>query len=231
MLAASGLAIGQNKKFKAVNQNVLASIDHALASSERERLVRRTRVRRSHGVVVGGQTEEVVLEGEEKKREENECFDDGDFYQQLLRDVVESRMLDLGESRESRLSEIELMLLTSADDPTLAGLRLASARGKKTKKVVDTRASKGRKIRCALSFPSPTPSLTVLAIRYHVHEKIQSFMVPIDAGGWHEEQVDELFASLLGRSFPTAVDAEEEAKKVESGAGGAVDVGSLRIFG
>lgn len=98
VLAASGLAIGQNKKFKAVNQNVLASIDHALASSERERLVRRTRVRRSHGAVVGGEKEEIVLEGEEKKREENECFDDGDFYQQLLRDVVESRMLDLGES-------------------------------------------------------------------------------------------------------------------------------------
>ncbi len=32
------------------------------------------------------------------KKEEGECFDDGDFYQQMLRDVVESRMLDLGSS-------------------------------------------------------------------------------------------------------------------------------------
>jgi hypothetical protein len=32
----------------------------------------------------------------EAKKEEGECFDDGDFYGQLLRDIVESRMLDLG---------------------------------------------------------------------------------------------------------------------------------------
>lgn len=40
----------------------------------------------------------------------------------------------------------------------------ALARGKKVKKQVDTRASKGRKI------------------RYHVHEKAQNFMIPIEAG-------------------------------------------------
>jgi protein AATF/BFR2 len=57
--------------------------------------------------------------------------------------------------------------------------------------------------------------------RYHVHEKIQNFMIPIDANGWHEEQVDELFASLLGRSFPAA-QTEAAAPQVEAG--------SLRIF-
>lgn len=37
------------------------------------------------------------LEGEEvEEKGDAECFDDGDFYQQILRDVVESRMLDLG---------------------------------------------------------------------------------------------------------------------------------------
>jgi protein AATF/BFR2 len=37
--------------------------------------------------------------------------------------------------------------------------------------------------------------------RYETHEKLQSFMVPIHVaqGGWHEEQVDELFASLFGK--------------------------------
>ena len=44
-----------------------------------------------------------------------------------------------------------------ADDPTLASLRLASARGKKQKKIVDTGASKGRKIRFVLLPPSPLP--------------------------------------------------------------------------
>lgn len=72
----------------------MQQIDHALGSSERDRLVKRTRVRRGGGTVVG-KIEEVILEGE-KGGVDEEIFDDGDFYQQLLRDVVESRMLDLG---------------------------------------------------------------------------------------------------------------------------------------
>jgi hypothetical protein len=37
--------------------------------------------------------------------------------------------------------------------------------------------------------------------RYEVHEKIANFMVPVPtiAEGWHEEKIDELFASLLGK--------------------------------
>ena len=136
VLAASGLAIGRDKKFKAVNQNAMSQIDHALSAQERDRLIKRSRVRRSTATVEGGlkarvagKAEVAVLEGEKEKVDvDDEIFDDGDFYQQMLRDLVESRMLDL-------------------DDPTMASLRAASARGKKVKKVVDTRASKGRKIR------------------------------------------------------------------------------------
>ncbi|GAA6017407.1 hypothetical protein JCM11491_006647 [Sporobolomyces phaffii] len=207
VLAASGQSLtSSSKKFKAINQNSMAQIDHSLSSSERERLIKRTRVRRGEGKVVGGGKGLVPLEGEadaavagEKGKEiDEECFDDNDFYQQLLREVVESRMLDL-------------------DDATMNTLRLASARGKKVKKQVDTRASKGRKI------------------RYHVHEKIQNFMIPIEAATWHDEQIDELFASLLGRSLnaPAAdtsaanemnVDGDENTEREEVKAGG------LRIF-
>lgn len=42
-------------------------------------------------------------------------------------------------------------------------------------------------------------------IRYEVHEKIQNFMVPVPLhNGWHESQIDELFASLLGKGFEHA---------------------------
>jgi len=171
--------------------------------------------------------------------------------------------------------------LALADDATLTQLRHATAlaRGKKVKKNVDTRASKGRKI------------------RYHVHEKVQNFMIPIEAGAsavlcslrrrrrrplssplstfsslgtgprfrtrsssshtcfehapdallrplagtWHEEQVDELFASLLGRSFPQQQSAGAAANDapaldpalddVAPARAGQIDVGSLRLFG
>lgn len=48
--------------------------------------------------------------------------------------------------------------------------------------------------------------------RYDTHEKLQNFMVPIPAhSGWHEEQVDELFVSLLGREIEPSVDVPEAA--------------------
>lgn len=80
----------------------MAQIDHALGAGERERLIKRTRVSRNLGAgseVVG----KVVarLEGE-KADVDDECFDDGDFYGQMLRDLVESRMLDLGASLPPR---------------------------------------------------------------------------------------------------------------------------------
>ena len=76
---------------------------------------------------------------------------------------------------------------------------IAIQKQKKAKKEVDTKASKGRKI------------------RYHVHEKIQNFMMPIpNDGGWHEEQIDELFSSLLGKGFEGAVvDLENEEIRTE----------------
>lgn len=38
--------------------------------------------------------------------------------------------------------------------------------------------------------------------RYEPQEKLQNFMVPIPIrGAWHDEQIDELFASLLGKGF------------------------------
>ncbi|GAA5874675.1 hypothetical protein JCM3774_004779 [Rhodotorula dairenensis] len=249
VLAASGLAAGgskggADKKFKAVNQNAMAQIDHALsATGERERLVRRTKVRRGDGkpvgitaAVVSGEaggangdgaaTERNIAltplvdearttrsvaaagAGAGNKEVDDECFDDSDFYQQLLRDVVESRMLDL-------------------DDATMTQLRQATAlaRGKKVKKVVDTRASKGRKI------------------RYHVHEKVQNFMIPIEAGNWHDEQIDELFASLLGKSFAQAngtgnagslqqqQNLDPALDDVPNQSASQIEVGSLRLFG
>lgn len=45
-------------------------------------------------------------------------------------------------------------------------------RDAKKKKVVDTKASKGRKL------------------RYQVQEKIQNFMAPMENNGWHEQQIE-----------------------------------------
>jgi len=99
--------------------------------------------------------------GDDEEKEDAEVFDDLDFYQQLLRDVIKARTGDVGEQDW-----------------------MAQQRERKAKKKlkVDTKASKGRKL------------------RYEAHAKLQNFMVPVPVthGGWHEEQIDGLFSSLLG---------------------------------
>lgn len=92
-----------------------------------------------------------------------EVYDDTDFYHTQLRELI----------------EYKTSLSSSANEMAKQFAELQKLR-KKMKKTVDTRASKGRKI------------------RYVVHNKLVSFMAPNDAGHWADEQRDELFKSLFG---------------------------------
>ncbi|KAJ3982565.1 apoptosis-antagonizing transcription factor [Lentinula detonsa] len=139
-------------------------VDESL--STHDKLLHRTQQWRGKGQRLGIETQE----GDDPDMDvELEIFDDTDFYQQLLRDVIDSR-------NESGANDW-----------------IAVQKQKKAKKKVDTKASKGRKL------------------RFDVHEKIQNFMAPIHVkGSWHEEQIDELFASLLGKGFGDAINAQAD---------------------
>ncbi|KAL1696494.1 apoptosis-antagonizing transcription factor [Schizophyllum commune] len=160
-------------------KSAVALIDETL--SDHNKLLARTRVRRGRLAVEVGEGEG-GKDGDAEKPQPDpaEIFDDTDFYQQLLRQVIDAR----GGNGTDNQDWVQ------------------AQKARKARKKVDTKASKGRKI------------------RYDVHEKLQNFMVPIPAyGGWHEEQVDELFASLLGRGYEGAM------REVggEEGVGGGVD--------
>ncbi|KAF7729117.1 hypothetical protein EC973_004885 [Apophysomyces ossiformis] len=167
--AASGARL--TKKFKAFDQNILTQVENMM--SDKEKLIKRTQLQRTEYNILG------KVEKEEDNEENNESqtkvdrhlsrydveiFDDNDFYQQQLRELIESRMVD-------------------TDDPMAVGMRWAASKKteSKKKKVVDQKASKGRKL------------------RFEVHEKIQNFMAPIPTGDWHDEKTDELYSSLLGQ--------------------------------
>ena len=107
-------------------------------------------------------------------------YDDADFYGTLLQSLISQR---------------------SADSTAMSALNVSfpvqpwqAAREAKTKKAVDTNASKGRKL------------------RYTVHDKLQNYMAPEDRTTWGERQCDELFGSLLGRKMELeeAYGSEEE---------------------
>ncbi|XP_041861555.1 protein AATF [Melanotaenia boesemani] len=172
------LTVGKSSKgFGAFDRNVLTQVEQVL--TDRERLLRRTQSRRSEYSILGklepsaGTSGKGLSEGEEPQLKANahltdldeDIFDDDDFYHQLLRELIERK--------------------TSAADPNdqvamgrqwLAIQKLRS----KIKKKVDTKASKGRKV------------------RFHIHSKLLNFMAPVDHSSMSEEARSELYRGLFG---------------------------------
>ncbi|KAJ3123128.1 GTP-binding protein Rho1 [Nowakowskiella sp. JEL0407] len=208
--AVVGTAVAA-KKFKAVNLSITSQIDTIL--SDRERLLKRTRLKRSEYRVLGMSEDKAEVPEERNNAGDDdavpppkarhidahlkdydvEVFDDTDFYHQLLKELIESKVSDI-------------------DDPIAMSVKWAQLKklqqqSKKQRANVDRKASKGRKL------------------RYHVHEKIQNFMAPEARGSWHEEKSEELFSGLFGKSDATVT----EQKGVEN-VGEVVDLGGLRLF-
>ena len=169
-----------NKGFGAFDRNILTQVEQVLMDNER--LVRRTQTRRSEFRVLGKKeapavVSETFADGEEAGQQlkanahlkdlDEDIFDDDDFYHQLLRELIERK--------------------TSASDPNdqvamgrqwLAIQKLRS----KIKKKVDTKASKGRKV------------------RFHIHSKLVNFMAPVDHSSMSDEARSELYHGLFGQS-------------------------------
>ncbi|KAK6322170.1 hypothetical protein J4Q44_G00069620 [Coregonus suidteri] len=176
------LTMGKSSKgFGAFDRNILTQVEQVLM--DKERLLRRTQTRRSEYRVLGkleataplpetttaeGEgTEQLLKANTHLKDLDEEIFDDDDFYHQLLRELIERK--------------------TSAADPNdqvamgrqwLAIQKLRS----KIKKKVDTKASKGRKV------------------RFHIHSKLVNFMAPIDHSSMNDDARTELYRSLFGKS-------------------------------
>ncbi|XP_048242589.1 protein AATF-like [Haliotis rufescens] len=172
---ASGKIKG--KSFSALEQSALKQIEQIMR--DKDRLIRRTQLKRSGQRILG--VEEKVEEENQRHAEDNqeaavsaspgddydgEVFDDSDFYHQLLRELIERKTSEL-------------------NDPVAISrqwLEIEKLRTKVKKKKVDTRASKGRKI------------------RYDVHAKLVNFMAPIDNSTWSDEARNDLFKSLFGKT-------------------------------
>ena len=136
-----------------------------------DRLVKRTRTPRSCAPV----------QAAKKVAEDADIYDDADFYQLLLKELVDQRSAD-----------------TVAGSGAAATVRFAAAaKEAKAKKHVDTRASKGRKM------------------RFNVHDKLQNFMAPEDRRSWEQSAIDRLFGTLFGQKMRLDED--------EAGDGGASD--------
>jgi protein AATF/BFR2 len=143
----------------------------AVQMSDMPRLLARTRIPRSCAPLQAAAATKKSTTGSAVANGDNSSnhlpiYDDADFYSTLLQSLISQR------SSETT---------TSMGNLNLNLQPWQAAREAKTKKVVDTKASKGRKL------------------RYTVHEKLQNFMAPENRGEWGDRQADELFGSLFGR--------------------------------
>ena len=99
-------------------------------------------------------------------------------------------------------------------------------RSKAPKRAVDTRASKGRRLRCVSESHRLNEQWLTVSCSYEVHEKAAHFMPPVPRETWTTEQRQRLFAQLGGlRIEPTAAEAKSAPALPE------VDLGGLRMFG
>ncbi|XP_013414471.1 protein AATF [Lingula anatina] len=173
------LAAGKvsSKSFSAFDQSTLKQIEQVL--SDRERLLRRTQLKRSSYRVLGKEKEdedrteahEQLPNRDHLKDYDEEIFDDDDFYHQLLRELIERKTSDLTDPVAITRQWLEIQKLRS-----------------KSKKKVDTKASKGRKI------------------RYNILNKLVNFMAPQDTTTWTDESKDDLYSSLFGKRFQGVAD-------------------------
>lgn len=158
------IATGKNVS----GHSVLNQIEHNL--SDREKLIKRTRIKRSEYKILGVDVIPSDPENEARfvEQHNNEIFDDDDFYHQLLRELIEVKSADLTDPVQLGRQWIQLQSLRS-----------------KMKRKVDTKATKGRKI------------------RYAVHSKLVNFMAPIDENNYTDDAKTELFNSLFGKMQQT----------------------------
>lgn len=157
---------------------LMTVLDQHLAAPNRARLLARTRVPRSCAPV----------QAAAHISSDPEIYDDADFYATLLRELVDRRMTDSSFGRASGSEK----LFEDDFNPAASSSLLPLTRDRKPRGQVDTRASKGRKM------------------RYAVHEKLQNFMAPEDRGTWGERQTTELFAGLLGRKATLREEEEDD---------------------
>ncbi|KFY04978.1 hypothetical protein O988_00366 [Pseudogymnoascus sp. VKM F-3808] len=153
-------------------QSIVDVLSEQLSGSNAERLIKRTQMPRSCA----------PIQVKAKITEDENIYDDADFYQLLLKELVDQRMVD------------------SSSAPSMGAggqpiAQWAAAKEARTKKNVDTRASKGRKM------------------KFTVHEKLQNFMAPEDRGLWEPEAIDRFFGTLLGQKMNLGEEEESDEEE------------------
>ncbi|XP_071851597.1 protein AATF-like [Apostichopus japonicus] len=167
-----------SKSFSAFEKSPVEQVQQILM--DKNRLIHRTQLKRSSYKVIGqsekrvevvvppenGEDEQIqTVRSSQLNETDPEIFDDDDFYHQLLKELIERKTADTTDPAQLTRQWLAVQKLRH-----------------KVKRVVDTKASKGRKL------------------RYNIHPKMVSFTAPKDDSTMTDEARDELFSSLFGQA-------------------------------
>ncbi|KAL5317595.1 hypothetical protein ACEPPN_014691 [Leptodophora sp. 'Broadleaf-Isolate-01'] len=175
----TSLPISRKLNPSASQQSITSVLQDQLASSEH--LIQKTKIPRACA----------PIQRDAKLTEDAHIYDDGNFYQMLLKELVDQR-------------RVESLTAPAAGK----ALQWTAVKEVKTRKNVDTKASKGRKM------------------RFTVHEKLQNFMAPEDRTSWRPEAVDLFFGNLLGQKMNLGEEDDEDAEMEDE-----VDPMEALVFG
>ncbi|CAG9795883.1 unnamed protein product [Diatraea saccharalis] len=169
------LATTTNMKSTIPTNTILQQISYIL--SDKDKLLRRTQLKRSEYDIVGYKSKiddsealcgngNVIRDRKDNDEYIPEIFDDSDFYHQLLRELIECKSADISDPVQLSRQWIALQQMRS-----------------KMKRKVDTKATKGRKI------------------KYVVHNQLVNYMAQEKSTTWNDESTNELYSSLFGKMF------------------------------
>lgn len=187
-------------------QNLTAVLDSYATAENGERSAKRARATEQPNGKTAADDDTPHANGTGASINMATVYDDTPFYQSLLRELVEQRM----SASNGGIDSIAMQLPSSLSINPTTGMRKD-----KVKRAVDTKASKGRKM------------------RYTVHEKLQNFMAPEDRGAWSNRAREEFFASLLGKSVSKILgegEDDDEGSDVENEDSDADIEGGLKLF-
>jgi protein AATF/BFR2 len=154
----ASLPVARKLNPTAPQQSITSLIQDQLANPEH--LVKRTKMPRSCA----------PIQRDLNITEDPDIYDDGNFYQMLLKELVDQR-------------RIESLITAAVGSDGGKEMQWTSVKEAKTRKNVDTKASKGRKM------------------RFTVHEKLQNFMAPENRGSWEPDAIERFFRTLLGQKI------------------------------
>ncbi|VEU21241.1 DEKNAAC102186 [Brettanomyces naardenensis] len=214
--SVSGAAALNDGKFKTINQNVYVQLENTM--QDMDRLVKRTRMNRRRVIPIGYEEK-----GEEDHDDDDD--DDDDAENSSSEDEVKKYQSNIDKSLQENAyvfddDDFYRVLLNDMVDKKITDKQATSSAAivtlsrSKVHKNYDRMATKGRKI------------------RYTVQEQLRNFEAPkSDQYSWNDDQIDQLFASLLGQKVNMSESDEEGEIKEATEDVSALRKSTLKLFG